>query len=186
VEICRQWSHIVQVVYRWPTSQYNMFIWINFLYGKQIGRKYAGVKTYGFNSVRILNQWTAGYRVVARGNLDMWNGGCPYDNLIWLLYDRDIPCGIAIFRWHYQVSPSALPMLSAQSQVQTDPFLAEWLPWQSIWLFCTSNLTNDGRWKIVHTPLQDEAGSVSLLVSIIKAANGTIKVNYVPKLIFCT
>jgi len=72
-------------------------------------------------------------------------------NLIWLLHACDVPCGIAIFCWHYHVSPSALQMLSAQSQVQTNPFLAQWQPQLSISLFWTSYLTNNARRKIVHS-----------------------------------
>jgi len=116
----------------------------------------------------------------------MWDGGFQYANLIWLLYTRDVPCGIAIFCQPYHISPSALQMLLAQLQVQTDPSLAKWLPYQSIWLFWTSNLMNDARQKIVHTQLQDVAGSMSLLVLMIKAANESNKENDLPKLRFCT
>jgi hypothetical protein len=45
---------------------------------------------------------------------------------------------------------------------------------------------NDARQKIVHTELQDVAGSMSLLVLMIKAANESNKENDLPKLRFCT
>ena len=48
-------------MYKWPTSQYNMFIRIHLLYGKQVGRKYAGVKANGFNRLRFQNGWWIEY-----------------------------------------------------------------------------------------------------------------------------
>ena len=54
------------------------------------------------------------------------------------------------------------------------------------WEFGPVANNNDARRKIVHTQLQDVAGSISLLVLIIKAANKTNEENHVPKLIFCT
>jgi len=147
---------------------------------------YAGVNAYGFNRLQFVNRWWIGNRVSCESRYAYVRrsfAAC-YSHMATL--SRDVPCGIAIFRWYYHVSPSALQMLSAQSHVQTEQIPAEWLPSQSLWLFWTSNLTNDARWKIDHTQLQDVAGSMSLLVLSIKAANETNKENDVPKLINCT
>ena len=78
----------------------------------------------GFTGINCLIGDKLGIALVVRANMPIGDGGFPYTNRIWLLYARDVPCGIAIFSSHYHVSPSALPMLSVQSQVQTYPFLA--------------------------------------------------------------
>jgi len=62
-----------------------------------------------------------GIASVLTADMHMWDGCFPYPNVVSLLYACDVPHGIVIFRWGYYVSPSALQMVSAQSQVQTDP-----------------------------------------------------------------
>jgi len=61
MEICRQWSQFVQVVYRWQLSYYNMFIWIQFPYGNYLGRLYSRVKAYRLNRLQFLNRWRIRY-----------------------------------------------------------------------------------------------------------------------------
>jgi hypothetical protein len=70
--------------------------------------------------------------------------------------------------------------------VQTDPFGASGRHLLSKWLICASTSNDDARQKIVHTQLQDVAGSMSLLVLIRKAANKANKDNNVLQLILCT
>jgi len=147
---------------------------------------YAGVNAYGLCRLRFVNRWWIGYCVSCASRYSYVGMSFAACYLHMATLSRKVPCGIAIFRWHYHVSPTALQMLPAQSHAQTDQILAEWQPLQSIWLFWTSNLTNDARWTLDHTQLQDVAGSMSLIVLSIKAANETNKENDVPKLIFCT
>lgn len=144
-------------------------------------RQLPGSTTLAFVVGDELGTW-----LVVRANVPIEHCRFPDANLTWLLPACAVPCGIVIFRWHYHGCQSALQMLLAQLQVQTDPFVAWWLPELSIWLCCSWNLTNDARRKIVHTQFHDVAGSRTLLVSIIKPTNKRNKDNDVPKVLFGT
>jgi len=52
--------------------------------------------------------------LVVRGDMYMYDRRSPDANLRWLLSVCQVPCGIAIFCFHYRVSPSAHQMLSVQ------------------------------------------------------------------------
>jgi hypothetical protein len=55
------------------------------------------------------------------------------------------------------------------------------VPELSIWLFGTSNITNDACQKIISTHLHDVAGSIPVIILIIMAANKSKEDNNVPK-----
>jgi len=75
---------------------------------------YAGVKLKDVTGFDFLINNELGTMLGVKDEMHMWDCGFPDANLIWLLSACEVPCGIAIFRWHYRVSPSVLQMLAAQ------------------------------------------------------------------------